>query len=565
MFGPRECGSARRPAAVLVACLALALSLALPAGSAADDIAWMFDPDAVVEVHLDGLSEAELDALEADPDEYQKGTFELKVDGVTKGAPLVDVGIRRKGGFGSVRPIKTGKSGLKVRFDEFVDDQLFFGIKRLTLNNMFQDESMVHETLTYELFDAVGLPASRTGYAFVTLNGEKYGVMLNLETLDEISLPRWFPTTGHLYEADESQVDVKPGGAGDFEVDEGDEEDLSDLEALIAAANDESGDWSDGMEAVADLQQMAAHWAVERYVAHWDGYAGAAGTFRPNNYYLHSDASGVFQMVPWGTDQTWESGALEFKDPAGGLMFNKCLEDDTCKELYVEGLTEIHCVNQTTDHAARAGELAAMLDPHQDEEDEARRGYTAEQIAEEVEDVEGFARFRVEQLTEYLTAEGVLGGEGDPCAPPTPEPEPPVVPPGPVDSPSGAAGVTVDADALPSPPVWIGASRVRGAFVATRLVVPAAGMAIQRVTSWLGGRRVRVCSGRVGRAAAGPLEVRCAIRRAVRRALDAGSLRFRVRVGFVPTSGGVRSFEIRHLSVGSAADSLRAGMAHGLR
>lgn len=163
----RSIGPRRALGVVLAGLVTMAVAGPATAG-AQDEIAWMYDPDAVVEMHLGGLSEEELDALEAEPDEYQKGTFELKVDGVTKGVPLVDVGIRRKGGFGSSRPIKTGKSGLKVRFDEFVDDQFFFGIKRLTLNNMVQDESMVHEALTYELFHALDLPASRTGYAFIT-------------------------------------------------------------------------------------------------------------------------------------------------------------------------------------------------------------------------------------------------------------------------------------------------------------------------------------------------------------------------------------------------------------
>ena len=92
----------------------------------------MYDPDAVVEIHLTDISEAELDALELEPDEYVEGTFELTVNGVPKGPVLNKVGVRLKGGQGSGRPVKTGKSGFKVRFDEFVKGQLFFGIKRLT-------------------------------------------------------------------------------------------------------------------------------------------------------------------------------------------------------------------------------------------------------------------------------------------------------------------------------------------------------------------------------------------------------------------------------------------------
>jgi hypothetical protein len=93
--------------AIALACLAGLL--AIPATAAADEIEWMYDPDAVVEIHLGGLSEAELDELEVEPTEEVHGSFELKVDGVRKGPLLTDVGIRLKGGVGSSRPVKTGK------------------------------------------------------------------------------------------------------------------------------------------------------------------------------------------------------------------------------------------------------------------------------------------------------------------------------------------------------------------------------------------------------------------------------------------------------------------------
>jgi len=516
-----------------------------PPRSSADEIAWMFNPDAVIEMNIGGISEEELDALEVEPDEYVKGTFELKVDGVPKGLPLTDVGVRRKGGFGSSRPIKTGKSGLKIRFDEFVDDQLFFGIKRLTLNNMFQDPSMLHETLTYELFHALDLPASRTGYAFVNLNGEKYGLFLNVETLDEISLPQWFPTTGHLYEADASGVDVRPGEAGTFEVDEGDDEDLGDLEALIAAANDEEGDWSDGMDPVADLERMAALWAVERYVDHWDGYAGrpleTPEPIRPNNYYLHSDEAGVFQLMPWGTDQTWESVGLDFDAPASGLMVDKCLADASCKELFLDGLTEIHCVNLGLDQVAHAAQLASMLDPYQDEEDPGRRGYTAEAISDEVDVVEFVAKRRAEQLVEYLELEGRLGGELDPCTPP-PEPETPKQPDSTPQAQSESAPLVG-----PLPQLLIRPSRVQGPLVATRMTIPGAGRATQRVTARFAGRRVQVCADRETRSAPGQLTLRCRLSERAREARASGPLKLRVRVGFTPADDQSQ-FAVRSLT-----------------
>ena len=107
------------------------------------------------------------------------------------------------------------------------------------------------------------------------VNEQSYGLYLNLETYDDISLSRLFGTTQHLYEAEagEHGVDVTPGGAGEFEVDEGDEDDRSDLEALIAATNTAGSDWSAGMAGTADLAAMTRMWAGEQYVGHWDASA----------------------------------------------------------------------------------------------------------------------------------------------------------------------------------------------------------------------------------------------------------------------------------------------------
>ena len=147
---------------------------------------------------------------------------------------------------------------------------------------------MIAETLAYEAFRAAGVAARRTGYAFVQVDGEDYGVYLNVETLDQVSLRRWSDSTRHLYEGDYGSDAA--GGAGAFEVDEGNEGDR-DLDALIAAANDEQGDGGGnggGRRPAADDQDVGRR-AVRRPLG---GYAGAEGPGWPNNYYLHSDASG---------------------------------------------------------------------------------------------------------------------------------------------------------------------------------------------------------------------------------------------------------------------------------
>ena len=160
-----------------------------------DAAGWLFDPSSVVEIDLSIPPDSRA-ALALDPDEYQDGTFSLSAAGGSYG-PL-DVGVRLKGNT-SFRPL-TGKAAFKISFPHAVPGQRFLGLKHLTLNNMVQDASMMHERLAYELFRAAGIAAPRTGYAYVRVDGDDYGLYLDVETPDELMLRRWFATTKHLYE-----------------------------------------------------------------------------------------------------------------------------------------------------------------------------------------------------------------------------------------------------------------------------------------------------------------------------------------------------------------------------
>lgn len=149
---------------------------------------------------------------------------------------------------------------------------------------------MIHEALTYELFRAAGIPAPRTGYAWVRVDGEDYGVYLNLETMANVALLQWFDSTQHLYEGG-YDVDVRSSDVGKYEVDEGPEDDTADLEALIAIVDASGAGFSDRLAGVVDLDEMATEWAVERYAGAWHDYTSFDDHHRPNSYYLHSDAA----------------------------------------------------------------------------------------------------------------------------------------------------------------------------------------------------------------------------------------------------------------------------------
>ena len=171
-----------------LACLLVTLAGVRSTVAADDAAGWMFDPRVVVRIDLDLSGEA-MTALGAEPDEYVPATFTLSYGRRSYGPWTVS--LRLKGGIGSFRPL-AGKPGFKLKFPAGARPD---GLKKLTLNNMVQDWSKLHEVVSYELFRAMDVAAPRTGYATVTVNGEPYGLYLNVEKLDAVGLSRRYPTT----------------------------------------------------------------------------------------------------------------------------------------------------------------------------------------------------------------------------------------------------------------------------------------------------------------------------------------------------------------------------------
>jgi hypothetical protein len=136
------------------------------------------------------------------------------------------------------------------------------GLEKMTLNNMVQDPSMIHETVTYGAFHAMGVPAPHTGFTYLTVNGKSYGVHLNIEMQDVQSVENAFGTPfseppQHLYEG-EYGADVSNSKWEALEVSEGKKKnpgDKADLEAFVAAV-ESSGGFAQRVAAVADLNEM---------------------------------------------------------------------------------------------------------------------------------------------------------------------------------------------------------------------------------------------------------------------------------------------------------------------
>lgn len=349
--------------AALVAVGAVAASS--PATAAGFTAADIFNPAKISAMSLN-IPDASVTSLGTDPKKYTAATFTITVNGFT--ISNINVGVRLKGSTSLER--LTGRPSFKVAFNWGASKgSRLVGLKNLTLNAMTQDTSKLHEFAAYKLHNAMNVPAPRTGWASMTVNGTNKGLYLSLETVDDIFLgSKYTSITQHLYEG-VGLKDFKFGNddgqenTGSFLVHEGwaATPNKIDLRNFIAMANMPAGaSWWAKFGQVADRGEWIREWAVENFTGQWDGYSGPI----INNYFIRSDLFGKFVIIPWGQDQTfgenrqtstlldnyffatdapkvgfpWVQQAFRKTTMDRGMLFTKCLAYSVCKKEYLTQL-----------------------------------------------------------------------------------------------------------------------------------------------------------------------------------------------------------------------------------
>lgn len=256
----------------------------------------LFPQDRVLQVEVE-LDRAARDSLAAEPTRDVAGA--LTVDGVRLGT----VGVRIKGQIGSYRPLED-KPALRMNLDWAVDGQRLRGMETFTLNNMVQDPSYVHEVLVYRLLREAGVPAPRTAWAQLSVNGEYKGIYLHVESVDDQFLKRWFADpTGDMWEGEYGQ-DLTWGSFEGLDLDELGADGVDDRAELAALADLLDRPPSEAevpaLEALIDVDAWILAMAAEVMVGHWDGYF-----YYPNNYRVyHEPSRDQLYLIPWGVDQT---------------------------------------------------------------------------------------------------------------------------------------------------------------------------------------------------------------------------------------------------------------------
>ncbi|MGL1903211.1 MAG: CotH kinase family protein [Fibrobacterales bacterium] len=290
------------------------------------------------------IDQEQLDILNDDPraEEYVPASFSFGSQ------YYADVTVRYKGNIGSwlyentlhtselscaarfkiskssyIYPKTCQKLSLKVKFNtDSSPKQRFYGLKKLQLHSMNNDPSQMREQLGYWVFRMMGIPAPRTLYSRVQINGEDVGLYIAVENIDGRFTKAHFSSgDGNTYKqimpidpsnnrhsSDEYRAVLKTN--------KGDETSVELMKEFARALRDADSDSvTTVIDTWMDIDLMMAHMMVNRLLNHWDSpWALMFNVWDGKNFYWYEDPDNKqFTLVPWDLDNIL-SGTDDFRD-----------------------------------------------------------------------------------------------------------------------------------------------------------------------------------------------------------------------------------------------------------
>jgi spore coat protein H len=248
---------------------------------------------------------------------FQTNTY-YPADLIWNGQTVRNVGIRSRGR-GSRN---ANKPGLKIDFDEYSSGQKFLGLKSLVLDNLTQDASGIHETVSMAFYARLGIPTPRETHVRLYVRGEYIGLYALVEAVDKDFLARIYGTIaddtqndGWLYEF----VWQEDWRFTDFGTDlapyklrfdatthesETDEKKYRRVQELITLVNQTSeADFESVIGPRFDLPGFIRFVAAQAFLGDTDGFLGSFGI---NNFYLYRlENQEKHVMIAWDTDNTF--------------------------------------------------------------------------------------------------------------------------------------------------------------------------------------------------------------------------------------------------------------------
>ena len=279
------------------------------------------------------------------------------------------------------------KLPFKLDFDEFEDDyeelnnQRFYGFKKLSFSSNYLDDSLMHEKLASETFEEAWLVVAKTAFYSVYVDygeGSKYfGVYTAVENIDDTVIDKFGDDSGNVYEAEGDGTKLNPDTATQisthFEKKTNEEEaDWSDIENLSDILNSDlrttdTATWKANLEEVFDVDVFLTWLSVNSTIQNWDTY-----WVMTHNFYLYNNPeTGKLTWIPWDNNEAflpWKRGLVTLTANSVGddwPLIRYILDDEDYRATYVEKVNNFsENILGTDEYTQRVEELHEMLTPY---------------------------------------------------------------------------------------------------------------------------------------------------------------------------------------------------------
>lgn len=260
-----------------------------------------------------------------------------------------NVAIRAKGNTSltQVESYGNNRYSFKIEFDHYDSTMNYYGLDKISLNNIIQDNTYMKDFVVYQMMKLFGADAPLCSYVNIKVNGENWGLYLAVESIEEAFLERNYGSDyGELYKPDSVSMNSSPENGialhtsenGDF-FNQGENQGMQppDVERLnkgkaggsmgsSAAAliysddkydsyknifDNEKTDITDAhkdrmiqalkqlnncenIEKAVNVDAVIRYFVVHNFVCNFDSYTGSM----IHNYYLYEE-NGQLSMIPW--------------------------------------------------------------------------------------------------------------------------------------------------------------------------------------------------------------------------------------------------------------------------
>ncbi|MGJ8679504.1 CotH kinase family protein [Paraglaciecola sp.] len=273
-----------------------------PTPGTENTLASAFDPQVVSNLSI-AISDENWQNILNNPldEEYHQAAISLN------GVSLDSVAIRTKGGSSlrSVAQSASDRYSFKIDINEYVDGQKFFGLKKFTLQNSFNDPSYMREVIAYQLLDEMGVATPEHAYVNVYINEELFGFYLMVEAVDGEFLEKHFANeNGDMYKPDGVGSDLNWLGdniASYSDINLQTNEDTTDNGAFINFVEK----LAQGSTDVIEVDSLLRYLSVSVALSNLDSFHGTLA----HNYYIY-EQDGVFSLLPWDLNEAFGSFAM---------------------------------------------------------------------------------------------------------------------------------------------------------------------------------------------------------------------------------------------------------------